>query len=359
MPSNFELRNDYGLNPLLVAALNGKVDAVDYLLKHCSVQDSVSDNDGRSALHLAVIHNQEEVVKLLLQSMSVKRVNMVDKNGATALFLAAQEGRTALVQLMLQSCCSPSIANNEGLTPAMIAAMKGHKDVLQYLTEPQQQLQLMRQEHLCQLQESLDAASIESHEEIIMSTGYFEAIAADIAWEFVPMETSSANTLRQSTSKLNSSNVSVGSSFRVSMAGSDMNVKEATGLSDQEMHHQEELESLRSGYMTRIATLERQVKALQLVLMDEKDTEHAEIGSTSSMDAMDDSTLLLDAKEQLYQQLRGYCSTLYSTLGTPAPRTADGRVMLTTMDRIILTSLISMLLFSSISLMLFIRFRLC
>lgn len=352
-PSNFELKNDYGLNPLLVAALNGKVEAVDYLLRQCAVQDNITDNDERTALHLAVIHGQEAVVKLILQKMSIKRVNMVDKNGATALFLAAQDGRLNLVQILLQACCSPSIANAEGLTPAMIAAMKGHKEVLQYLTEPHQKLQMLRQEHLCQLQDTLDhtipldAPTLDS-DEIIMQTGYFEAIAADVTWEFVPVE---ANSLRQSSS--NVSNASFHASG--SMTGSAM--KEAAGLSEQELHHQQELESLRSGYMTRVSALERQVKALQLVLMDEKDHERGEVSSLSSAGLMDDSSLS-DAKEHLYQQLQGYCTNVYQTLKAPPVRTADGHVVLTSIDRVILTSLVGMMLFSTISLLLFIRFRL-
>jgi ankyrin repeat protein len=356
-PSNFELKNDYGLNPLLVASLNGKVEAVDYLLQQCAVQDTVTDNDERTALHLAVLHNQEDVVKLLLQKMSIKRVNMIDKNGATALFLAAQDGRFNLVQLLLQACCSPSIANAEGLTPAMIAAMKGHKEVLHYLTEPQQKLQMLRQEHLCQLQDSLDhtvpldAPTLDS-DEIIMQTGYFEAIAADVAWEFVPVETNGASSLRQS-----SSNITNGSLFHAtgSMSGSGMN--NAAGLSEQELHHQQELESLKSGYMTRVSALERQVKALQLVLMDEKDHERGEMSSVSSGSLTEDPSLS-DAKEQLYQQLRGYCTNVYQTLKAPPVRTADGHVVMTKIDRVILTSLVSMMLFSTISLLLFIRFRL-
>lgn len=355
-PSNFELKNDYGLNPLLVAALNGKVEAVDFLLRQCAVQDTVTDNDGRTALHLAVLHDQEEVVKMLLQKMSIKRVNMVDKNGATALFLAAQDGRFNLVQLLMQACCSPSIANTEGLTPAMIAAMKGHKEVLHYLTEPTQKLQILRQEHLCQLQDTLDRtipldAGTSDSDEIVMQTGYFEAIAADVAWEFVPVEGNGASSLRQS-----SSNVSSGS-FHASGSMSGSAMKEAAGLSEQELHHQQELESLRSGYMTRVSALERQVKALQLVLMDEKDHERGEVSSMSSAGLTDDPSLT-DAKEQLYQQLRGYCTNVYQTLKAPPVRTADGHVILTSMDKVILTSLVGMMLFSTIALLLFIRFRL-
>ncbi len=109
--------NKHGRTALMLAAKNGHIAAVKALLTSPSINDidipskgewsnviltdnNAIDNDGRTALMLAVRNGHKEIVQVLLAIPEID-VNVADKYGDTALIMAAKGGQTEIVKILL------------------------------------------------------------------------------------------------------------------------------------------------------------------------------------------------------------------------------------------------------------------
>lgn len=101
------VRDADGLTPLAQATIKGYEDIVDVLLSHGAGVHHV-DRQGRSALHWAVLHRRDRLLKKLLERC-VDDSSLVDgytNEGRTPLHIAINEGFEAGVELLLKSGAS-------------------------------------------------------------------------------------------------------------------------------------------------------------------------------------------------------------------------------------------------------------
>ncbi len=91
------------------------------------------DGLGRTLLFVAVVHQQEHIVRRLLAEDGLRTmdINKVAASGNTALHVAAREGRADLVQVLLEHGADPSVRNAESgdATALDMAKMMGHDKV--------------------------------------------------------------------------------------------------------------------------------------------------------------------------------------------------------------------------------------
>ena len=162
--------DDLGFTPLHLACQEGHFELVQFFVEqaHCE-PNSVTTEDGKSALHLAALSGNLEIVKLLsnigefnpssidsegrtvlhyaarngcadivqfLVSEKGCNPNQTDQAGVTALHLAAQYGKTTTVKSLVGVAqCNPCPSDDNGYTPLHLAANKGHLDCAQLLVE--------------------------------------------------------------------------------------------------------------------------------------------------------------------------------------------------------------------------------
>ena len=91
------------------------------------------DEDGRTALMVAVVKNNADCVKALL--VVGADVNAKNKNGWTALMLATGLGYTDCVKTLLEAGADVNEENKNGATALMTAVAKGHTDCMKALLE--------------------------------------------------------------------------------------------------------------------------------------------------------------------------------------------------------------------------------
>jgi ankyrin repeat protein len=156
-----------GATPLMFAAGNGEIRAIQALLAH---QDSpnATDADGQTPLMYAARYGQSEATAALLQvgakvdtadsqgrtalmyaaenghAACVDRLltakadaNAQDKMGATALTLAARHsGSAAVVRSLLHAGANPALKDSYGATAPALAAQRGYRDAARLLHGP-------------------------------------------------------------------------------------------------------------------------------------------------------------------------------------------------------------------------------
>jgi ankyrin repeat protein/predicted phosphodiesterase len=92
---------------------------------------NVSDNKGYTPLHLAVIENNEKLVKLFL--LNKADINKQDGSFSTPLHLAAHRGFLELVTLLINSGANLDIKTNGGHIALDLALLNNHKNIADLL----------------------------------------------------------------------------------------------------------------------------------------------------------------------------------------------------------------------------------
>lgn len=85
-----------------------------------------------TALHVACLNGEIEVVKYLLEKVNID-INYLDRTGSTALMYAAWRGHVSIVKYMLDSGADIGIRNNKGGTAYQYAMHAGHSELGKYL----------------------------------------------------------------------------------------------------------------------------------------------------------------------------------------------------------------------------------
>ena len=122
-----------GMTALAIAAINGNVEIVQLLLTTKSLNANSTIKDGEFALTLAARRGHFSVMKLLLNDGRVS-VNQTTKFGHTALTIAAFNGRTKVVeQLLMDQRVEVNQNDDFGNSALILAAFNGHASVVQLL----------------------------------------------------------------------------------------------------------------------------------------------------------------------------------------------------------------------------------
>jgi hypothetical protein len=119
--------------PLHRAAVEGKTDALTALLSEPHADADASDNNGRTALHLAAFAGQLEAARLLIQHGAC--LDAVDQQQTTPLMFAVLQRHTALVQLLLEAGADPEITNTSGKDAQVLAALVDSAPIARLLHE--------------------------------------------------------------------------------------------------------------------------------------------------------------------------------------------------------------------------------
>ena len=91
------------------------------------------NNDGVTPLHLAALNGHKDVAELLLANKA--EVNAKDNHGETPLHLAAVNGHKDVAELLLANKADVNAKVNDGSTPLHYAVTKGHGDVAELLRQ--------------------------------------------------------------------------------------------------------------------------------------------------------------------------------------------------------------------------------
>ncbi|MCK5644078.1 MAG: ankyrin repeat domain-containing protein, partial [Gammaproteobacteria bacterium] len=124
--ADVNVRNKYGVTPLMMASQNGHVEVVKLLLAAKANVNAVDKTDGVTPLLIASVKGHTEIVKLLIAAKA--DVNAVRKtDGVTPLFMASRDGHTEIVKLLLAAAKANVNAadKTDGVTPLLIASVKG------------------------------------------------------------------------------------------------------------------------------------------------------------------------------------------------------------------------------------------
>ncbi|OAQ60148.1 ankyrin repeat domain-containing protein [Pochonia chlamydosporia 170] len=110
----------------------GKEELVQMLLEN-GADVTAKDNDGWTALHLAVALGHEGVVRVLLENGA--DVTAKHNDGWTALHLAAMVGHDGVVRAFLENGADVTAKDDDGRTALRFAAATGHEGVVRELLE--------------------------------------------------------------------------------------------------------------------------------------------------------------------------------------------------------------------------------
>jgi len=117
---------------LLDVVQAGDLKEAEALLVRGEVPD-VQDSQGRTALMLAAIADNDAMIRILIRNRA--RPDIRDILGNTALGYAATHGNLGAVRAMAEMKVDLNATNRHGQTPLMLAAAEGRIGVVQYLLE--------------------------------------------------------------------------------------------------------------------------------------------------------------------------------------------------------------------------------
>jgi rhodanese-related sulfurtransferase len=133
-PLRLDSPREHGLTPLMRAALAGRADLVDELLR-LGVDTRRRNADGNTALWLGCVSNVAGVVRRLLDAgMDVDSRN---DTGATALMYAASTGKDLLVKLLLGAGADPKVRNQDDFTATDLASTSACLSLLRHIAAGQ------------------------------------------------------------------------------------------------------------------------------------------------------------------------------------------------------------------------------
>ena len=129
------MSNNNGETALLLAAWNGHLPMVQWLLQKGGARIDEADNDGETALLLAAWNGHLPMVQWLLAEGGA-RIDDANNQGSTALLYAALNGHLPVVQwLLAEGGARIDETDIGGKTALLLAALNGQLPVVQWLLQ--------------------------------------------------------------------------------------------------------------------------------------------------------------------------------------------------------------------------------
>lgn len=123
---------DVGMTALMLAVMEEDIEIITLLLEN-GVDVNVQNKNGETALILASMFGYIEIVKLLLENGAV--VDTKETLGMTALMAASGEGHIEIVKLLLANGADQNATDNYNNTALMLANIKRHVEVVELLNQ--------------------------------------------------------------------------------------------------------------------------------------------------------------------------------------------------------------------------------
>ena len=117
-----------GYTPLHSAALNGKLEVVQFILDRTQDKNPAAARFGTTPLHCAAKYGHEEVFKAIFNEIEDK--NPVNCWGDTPLHYAALHGHLGLCQFIIDRVDEKNPRSNNGTTPLELAHRKGFSEIV-------------------------------------------------------------------------------------------------------------------------------------------------------------------------------------------------------------------------------------
>jgi ankyrin repeat protein len=128
-------RGEDGGTPLHYASRNGHLDVIQYLIDVHHCDPSLPDEVENTPLHVAASNGKLQTVKYLIEDVKCDP-NSRGGNGATPLHCASMHGHLEVIKYLIDvHHCDPSLPDEVKNTPLHFAALNGKLDTVQYLIE--------------------------------------------------------------------------------------------------------------------------------------------------------------------------------------------------------------------------------
>ncbi len=122
--SDVNIQGRYGLAPLHHAVWNKEYDMLAKLTSHPGINLNKKDENGETALHLAVANNDPLAIKMLVKEGAV--VDAVNKDGDTPLHLAVKKRKASAFKELIEQNADVNARNAAGNTPLHQAIKENH-----------------------------------------------------------------------------------------------------------------------------------------------------------------------------------------------------------------------------------------
>jgi ankyrin repeat protein len=123
---------DTGVTPLYVAAQQGHLAVVKYLITQGKAAVNQACQDGATPLYVAARKGYLEVVRYLIERGQAA-INQVCKDGATPLCIAVCYDHLEVVQYLVSQQADVYQAHNQGITALHFAVQQKHTDIIKLL----------------------------------------------------------------------------------------------------------------------------------------------------------------------------------------------------------------------------------
>ncbi|GFY75388.1 ankyrin-1 [Trichonephila inaurata madagascariensis] len=124
------IRDQQGRTSLHVAASRGSTDLVEILVDE-KADVFIKDSKNMSVIELAVLFNQFNVVKLLMEMRKVN-INLKGNEGLTLLHLSAGIGSLDITEYLIKNRANINTRDVSGSKPIHTATRKGFKNIVEY-----------------------------------------------------------------------------------------------------------------------------------------------------------------------------------------------------------------------------------
>ncbi|RDD41198.1 Transient receptor potential cation channel subfamily A member 1 [Trichoplax sp. H2] len=139
-PFDIDITDNEGTTPLHQAVLHGKLEICKLLLQRGALITSTA-LDGSTPLHVAANKGNSEIMELLLETASYTDassqilIESCDKDGNTPLHLAVQSGIKRTVEICIEYSADINAVKENLSSPLHIAALYGYMDIVELLVQ--------------------------------------------------------------------------------------------------------------------------------------------------------------------------------------------------------------------------------